>query len=47
MESLIPFLLGSFIPYNMPVYPGARRVTGYSADYLANDGLAFALRACY
>ena len=28
MESLIPFLWGSFIPYNMPVYPGARRNTG-------------------
>ena len=27
MESLSPFLQGSFIPYNMPVYPGARRET--------------------
>ena len=26
MESLSPFLQGSFIPYHMPVYPGARRV---------------------
>ena len=26
MESLSPFLWGSFIPYNMPVYPGAQRV---------------------
>jgi hypothetical protein len=26
MESLSPFLWGSFIPYNMPVYPGALRV---------------------
>ena len=25
MESLSPFLWGSCIPYNMPVYPGARR----------------------
>jgi hypothetical protein len=25
MESLSPFLQGSFIPYNMPVYPGAQR----------------------
>ena len=25
MESLSPFLWGSFIPYNMPVYPGALR----------------------
>ncbi len=23
MDSLPPFLWGSFIPYNMPVYPGA------------------------
>jgi len=29
MESLSPFLQGSFIPYNMPVYPGARRKTPY------------------
>jgi hypothetical protein len=27
MESLSPFLLDSFIPYNMPVYPGAPRLT--------------------
>src|SRR5271157_2992647 len=27
MESLSPFLWGSCIPYNMPVYPGARRKT--------------------
>src|SRR5271157_1894694 len=27
MESLSPFLWGSCIPYNMPVYPGARRIT--------------------
>ena len=26
MDSLPPFLWGSFIPYNMPVYPGAFRV---------------------
>jgi hypothetical protein len=26
MESLSPFLWGSFIPYNMPVYPGALRL---------------------
>ena len=26
MESLSPFLWGSCIPYNMPVYPGAFRV---------------------
>ena len=25
MESLSPFLWGSCIPYNMPVYPGAQR----------------------
>jgi len=23
MDSLLPFPVGSFIPYNMPVYPGA------------------------
>jgi hypothetical protein len=26
MESLAPFLWGSCIPYNMPVYPGAQRI---------------------
>ena len=26
MESLSPFLQGSFIPYNMPVDPGAQRI---------------------
>jgi hypothetical protein len=26
MESLSPFLYGSFVPYNMPVYPGALRL---------------------
>lgn len=26
MESLSPFLWGSCIPYNMPVYPGAQRI---------------------
>ena len=25
MDSLLPFLQGSCIPYNMPVYPGALR----------------------
>ena len=30
MESLSPFLQGSFIPYNMPVYPGALRIARYS-----------------
>ena len=28
MDSLLPFLQGSCIPYNMPVYPGALRVAG-------------------
>ena len=28
MESLSPFLQGSCIPYNILVYPGARRITG-------------------
>ncbi len=26
MESLIPFLQGTYTPYNMPVYPGAQRI---------------------
>ena len=26
MASLLPFLWGSCIPYNMPVYPGALRM---------------------
>jgi hypothetical protein len=26
MESLAPFLQGTCTPYNMPVYPGARRI---------------------
>jgi hypothetical protein len=29
MDSLLPFLWGSFIPYNMPVYPGALRVADH------------------
>ena len=28
MDSLLPFLQGTCTPYNMPVYPGARRKTG-------------------
>jgi len=28
MDSLLPFLQGTCTPYNMPVYPGARRVGG-------------------
>ena len=31
MESLSPFLQGSFTPYNMPVYPGALRFARRSA----------------
>ena len=34
MESLSPFPQGSFIPYNMSVYPGARRITGYPEIWL-------------
>ena len=30
MESLSPFLWGSCIPYNMPVYPGAQRIIAES-----------------
>jgi hypothetical protein len=30
MDSLLPFLQGSYIPYNMPVYPGARRKVAIS-----------------
>jgi hypothetical protein len=29
MDSLLPFLQGFFLPYNMPVYPGALRFAGY------------------
>jgi hypothetical protein len=32
MESLSPFLWGSYIPYNMPVYPGARQYDRNRAD---------------
>jgi hypothetical protein len=28
MDSLLPFLQGFFLPYNMPVYPGALRIGG-------------------
>ena len=31
MESLAPFLQGTCTPYNMPVYPGARRLTAESS----------------
>jgi len=27
MDSLMPFLSGSCIPYNMPIYPGALRLS--------------------
>jgi hypothetical protein len=30
MDSLRPFLQGSCIPYNMPVYPGAQRIIANS-----------------
>ena len=30
MDSLLPFLQGFFLPYNMSVYPGALRFTGHS-----------------
>src|SRR5438552_3023314 len=33
MESLSPFLQGSFIPYNMPVYPGALRFARRPSPY--------------
>ena len=35
MESLSPFLWGSCIPYNMPVYPGARRKTPKPPNWLS------------
>ena len=35
MESLSPFLWGSFIPYSMLVYPGARRITPYTYKWNA------------
>jgi hypothetical protein len=28
MDSLLPFLQGFFLPYNMSVYPGALRFAG-------------------
>ena len=31
MESLSPFLQGSFIPYDIPGYPGAQRVVAMSS----------------
>ena len=30
MDSLLPFLQGFFLPYNMSVYPGALRFAGHS-----------------
>ena len=41
MDSLSPFLWGSFIPYNMPVYPGALRIAdnpGVIALWLESEG---------
>ena len=32
MGSLSPFLWGSCIPYNMPVYPGALSFADYSLE---------------
>ncbi len=42
MESLSPFLWGSCIPYNMPVYPGARRETPKPV-LLKNSSLAVSI----
>jgi hypothetical protein len=40
MDSLSPFPQGSFIPYNMPVYPGAQRATGIpSINFSLASGL--------
>ena len=42
MESLFPFLQETCTPYNMPVYPGARRIIAKAlieADYSSNVGL--------
>ena len=32
MDRCFPFLQGSFIPYNMPVYPGALRVANSTSE---------------
>ena len=42
MESLSPFSWDSYIPYNMPVDPGAPRLTGYRPSQIA-----FAKRNAY
>jgi hypothetical protein len=49
MESLSPFLQGSCIPYNMPVYPGAQRVIAwpmlqayFSDNVLSDSGVTAA-----
>jgi len=38
MESLSPFLWRTCTSYNMPVYPGARRVVGHSVQYFPVGG---------
>ena len=38
MELLSPFLQGSFIPYNMLVYPGALRFAGHPAGIRVLNG---------
>jgi hypothetical protein len=37
MDSLLPFLWGSFIPYNMPVYPGALRDADNTTNNIASS----------
>jgi hypothetical protein len=38
MDSLLPFLQGSCIPYNMPVYPGALRIAPSTGKYSVVEG---------
>jgi hypothetical protein len=41
MDSLLPFLEGSCIPYNMPVYPGALRFARYSGTIAKPSGMDY------
>jgi hypothetical protein len=43
MDSLLPFLQGSCIPYNMPVYPGALRVARHPPRTKKSGGLVSTL----
>ena len=41
MDSLLPFLQGTCTPYNMPVYPGARRMVANSEMFLASADVRY------